>query len=125
MTEELDIEDIKKAEDYLEGYRTNGKLLFSDKYEKKYFTEKKGVEYESIGEVPLARARMFEIRHFIGSLKNSDEKLFLYYYYIKGRSTEKCAELLGVSRSTAFRLKKRAIRMAAEALLQRQPYKAD
>ena len=122
MTEEIEISDIKRAEDYLKGYRMNGKLLRLDRYEREFFShrDKGEVEYEALGEVPLARARMFEVRHFINSLPNCDEKLFLYYYYVKGQSVECCGELLGVSRSSAFRMKKRANLMAAAALKEKE-----
>ena len=76
-------------------------------------------DFEAMGEAPLARARMYEIRHFINSLPNSDEKILLYYHYIKGESIEKCAELLGMSRSSAFRLKRKALILAAQVLANR------
>ena len=120
MTGEIGKMEIAAAANYLASYRTNGKLLFMDNYEREHFEEKEGVLHDILDEVPVARERMSEIRHFISSLKNCDEKLFLYYYYVKGRSAETCGELLGVSRSTAFRLKKRAILLAAEALAARR-----
>ena len=61
------------------------------------------------GELTLVRAKMYEVRHFIMNMENRDEKLLLYYHYIRGESVEKCAELLGISRSSGFRLKKRAL----------------
>ncbi len=106
---------IEKTDNYLSGYQTNRKLLRLDRYEKEYFHTDEN-DFEAYGETPLARARMFEIRHFIMSLKNSDEKLMLYYHYIKGESIERCGELLGIGRSTAFRMRRRALIMAGEAL---------
>ncbi len=108
--------DVSFADNYLKSYRLNRKLLRLDRYEKEYFGADDN-DYESMGEAPLARARMFEVRHFITEMKNCDEKLLLYYHYIKGNSVEKCAELLGISRSTSFRLKKRALEMAVQKLL--------
>jgi hypothetical protein len=70
------------------------------------------VDKEILNEAPLARARMFDVRHFILSLDNSDEKLFLYYHYVKGESVERCSELLGLSRRSGFRMKNRALAMA-------------
>ena len=67
---------------------------------------------EFVGDGALARAKMYEIRHFILGLPNSDEKLLLYYHYIRCEPVEKCAELFGISRASAFRLKKRALIMA-------------
>lgn len=106
---------IERTDNYLRGYQMNRKLLRLDRYEKEYFhTSEK--DFEAYGETPLARARMFEIRHFIMSLKNSDEKLMLYYHYIKSESIERCGELLGIGRSTAFRMRRRALIMAGEEL---------
>lgn len=103
--------EISKIENYLRGYSTNRKILRLDRYEKEFFHTNES-DIEAFGEAPLARARMFEIRHFVMGLDNCDEKLFLYYHYIKGESVERCAELLCVSRSTAFRMKARALEMA-------------
>lgn len=101
-------------DNYLRGYAMNRKLLRMDRYEKEFFKTSE-LDFESVGEAPLARARMFEIRHFIMRLPNSDEKLLLYYHYIKNESVERCAELLGIGRSTAYRLKKRALYLVLEA----------
>ena len=116
MSDIIDSNDIKRAEDYLKGYRTNGKLLRLERYEREYFGTKDNCDFEAMGEIPLARARMYEVRHLINSLPNCDEKLLLYYHYIKGENVERCAELLGVSRSSAFRMKKRGHEMVARAL---------
>ena len=105
--------DIKKMNDYFMGYKLGRKLLRLDRYEREYFGYRESPE-ELSGDAVLARAKMFEIRHFIMSMKNGDEKLLLYYHYVRGESVEKCAELLGISRASAFRLKKRALMMAAE-----------
>ena len=80
-------------------------------YEDKYFDTLEW-ESESPAEFTLARAKMFEIRHFILDMENSSEKLMLYYHFVRGESIERCGELLGVSRSSAFRMKKRALTLA-------------
>ena len=103
--------ELREIEDYLKGYGLNRKLLRLDRYEKEFFGAD-GLDLESVGEAPLARARMFEIRHFIMSLPNSDEKLLLYYHYVRGESINRCAELLGIGRSSAFRLRLRALALA-------------
>ena len=72
--------------------------------------------FGNLGDRPLARARMFEIRHFIMDMPNSDETLMLYYHYVKGEPVERCGELLGISRSSAFRLKAKALALAQEKL---------
>lgn len=113
MKETMTSEEIKITENYLKSYTLNRKLLRLDRYEKEYFGTDRA-DFEAFGEVPLARARMFDVRHFIMSLANCDEKILLYYHYVKGTNVERCAELLGISRSSAFRLKKRALIMAAQ-----------
>ena len=109
-------EELKAAEDYLKSYRMNGKLLRLERYEKEYFHRNDECDYEAFGETPLARARMYEVRHVINSLVNCDEKLLLYYHYVKGEPVERCGELLGISRSSAFRMKKRGHAMVALVL---------
>ena len=106
--------EIQRVENYLKGYMLNQKLLRLDRYERTYFGYRDSEE--TIPDTPLARAKMFEIRHFIMELENSDEKLLLYYHYIRGETVERCAELLGISRSSGFRLKKRALCIALEIM---------
>ncbi len=109
----ISAEQLRQIEDYLKGYLFYRKLLRLDRYEKTYFRVSEW-ETESPGELPLARAKMFEIRHAIMAIPNCEEKLLLYYHFIKGEPVERCAELLGISRSSAFRMKKRALCLAAE-----------
>ena len=105
--------EIKETENFLKGYALNMKLLRLDRYERTYFGYRDGDD-GAFNDAPLARARMFEIRHFIMEMKNSDEKLLLYYHYVRCEPVERCAELLGISRSSGFRLKKKALALAAQ-----------
>lgn len=57
--------------------------------------------------------RMQHIRSFIDSLGHTSAKLLLYYHYVRGETVERAAESLFVSRRGAFRLKKRALALAA------------
>ncbi len=109
----VSMEEIRATEDYLKGYSLQQKLIRLDRYERTYFGYREDGE-DPVVDIPLARAKMFEIRHFIMEMPNSDEKLLLYYHYIRGESIERCGELLGISRSSAFRMKKRALELAAE-----------
>lgn len=103
--------ELKDAENYLNSYKFCRTLINMKNYEDKYFDTLEW-ESESPAEFTLARAKMFEIRHFILDMENSSEKLMLYYHFVRGESIERCGELLGVSRSSAFRMKKRALTLA-------------
>ena len=103
--------EFRMMENYLKGYWLNRSLLRLERYERECFGWQ-ATEEDLPGEAPIARARMFEIRHFITSMTNSNEKLMLYYHYIRGESIERCGELLNISRAGAYRLKKRAVTAA-------------
>lgn len=115
---QMTTEQKKALENFLKGYALNRKLLRLERYEKEYFgfDAAEIPDGDILNEAPLARARMFEVRHFILGLANSDEKLLLYYHYVKCESIEKCAELLGISRRSGFRMKNRALDMAYKKL---------
>lgn len=61
---------------------------------------------------PMLRVKMFEIRRFILSLPYCDERVFLFLRYVHGETMEVCAEKLGVSVRTVYRLHKRALMIA-------------
>ena len=115
VDKKIDGERLKQADVYLKGYSLHKNMLKLSLYEKQRGLTSEWNE-ETPDELPLSRARMFEIRHKIMSLPNCDEKLMLYYHYIKGETIERCAELLGVSRSSGFRMNKRGLRMMAEKM---------
>ena len=116
--EEKQKKDRERIINFFKGYALNRKLLVLDRYEKQ-FMKASGSEEMLISEVAFARPRMYEVRNFIMSLDNSDEKLLLYYHFVKGEPIEKCAELLGISRSSGFRLKNRALDMAARVAIEK------
>ena len=120
MTEKNKIKQADKITDaqriavdsFLRGYRTSEKLARIEEKEIKWL-ERMGETVENeLLESALSRARMYRVRQFVMTMDNSIEKLFLYFHYIKGESVEKCSELLGVSRCTAYRIKKRALDIA-------------
>ena len=118
MTKQIDSKEkvsVAEAENYLKGYTLNKKIVRAERYEAEFGGGERD-ELELLGDIPLARARMFEIRHFIMDMPNSDEKLMLYYHYVKGEPVERCGELLGISRSSAFRLKAKALALAQARL---------
>jgi hypothetical protein len=110
MTEKKEItpDEQELIENYLKTYRFCSRLMAMKNYEDKYF-DTLIWESESPVEFTVAKAKMYEIRHFILGMKNGNGKLLLYYHYVRFDPIERCAELLGISRSSAFRLKKRAL----------------
>ena len=104
-------ENIEEMKDYLSGYKLSRDLLELEKYEREFLRSREWAN-ERPGELSLARAKMFEIRHFILELPNSNEKRLLYLHYIDCEPIERCGDIMGISRSSAFRLKKRALSLA-------------
>ena len=105
---------VRAVENYLLNYDTYQKMICMNRYEKAYFAaiHSRATEIAEEKEEYL-RAKLYEIRAFILSLPDCNEKLFLYYYYVHGESIMRCAEMLYVSRATAYRLKKSALHTAA------------
>ena len=65
---------------------------------------------QKIDEKELYEARIQSIESLMELLKPSDEYTLLYLHYVKGIAVEKCAEYMYVSRSTVFRILKKAHR---------------
>ena len=53
-------------------------------------------------------------KNFVLSLPNCNEKLLLYYRYIRGMNMENIAELFGVSTRSVYRMRVRALDFAAK-----------
>ena len=85
----------------LEYYPICKRFVASQKYAAEYFD----ATVESEGDY---RKIMSLIESLIKSIAPSDEATLLHLHYVKGLSVEKCAECMFVSRSTGFRLLKRA-----------------
>lgn len=114
----------KKTENFLLGYKRNKLLLQIEKYEEDNRDEFEPSEYEEFPDVTNeligARMEMYKVRHFIMDLPNCEEKLLLYFHYVKGESIERCSELIGVSRRSAFRLRHKAMLLAYNELVRRR-----
>ena len=65
---------------------------------------------------PELRAQSFAVFRSVSDMPPSKEKLLLHYYYIQGYTLEVCAEYLGISRRSVFRLKNSALELYAERL---------
>ena len=106
---------------YFEGYGASKKLLRMMKYEKDYFPHENEDDSEDIllvpgGDETMLKAKMYDIRRFIVGMDDGNEKTLLFYHYIKGFSVEKCSEMMDIGRTSAFRLKKKALLSAAKRM---------
>lgn len=108
---QINTQEIEEMRNYLSGYKLARDLLALDKYEREFIRSREW-ETERPGDVSLSRVKMFEIRHFILNLPNSNEKILLYLHYIDCEPIERCGSIMGISRSSAFRLKKKALALA-------------
>ena len=59
------------------------------------------------------KARMYEVRSLLSSMRNGREKVILYYHYIRGMSIEHAADMIGVSRRTGYRLHQKGLFMVS------------
>lgn len=105
-------DETKELKDYLSGYKLCKEILQLERYEREFISQQERWESERPGELSLARARMFEIRNFIMDLPNSKEKILLYMHYIDCEPIERCGDIMNISRSSAFRLKRKALYFA-------------
>lgn len=114
-------DDLDAAREYLESYRHGCRMLRADKYARDFFHN--GVERDDDelrtdeADISLIRARLCSVRSFISSLGCGETgRMLLYYHYIRGIPVAECAEMLDISRAGAFRLRRRALTVAARAL---------
>lgn len=105
--------NIEEMKNYLSGYKLYRDLLELEKYEREFLRSREWSS-ERPGDLTLARVKMFEIRNFILSLPNSSEKILLYIHYIDCEPIERCGDIMGISRSSAFRLKRKALALACK-----------
>jgi len=59
----------------------------------------------------LIELRVGELEREVQALPVGRERMILVLHYFEGNSIERCAELMDVSRSTAFRIHRRALEM--------------
>lgn len=85
----------------LERYKVCERFVSSQEYATTYF----GITADQVNDY---RKIMDFVEILIASIAPSDESTLLRLRYIKGLSVEKCAECMSLSRSTGFRLLKRA-----------------
>ncbi len=123
LSDRYEEEAIEEVRNFLCGYQLCLDMLSLRRYERKranVFRDSCDCEDILAGGDALWRARMTEIGELIGCMKNSREKLMLHYHYVRGESIEFAADMLGVSRRTAYRVHRRALLMAAELFKKRK-----
>lgn len=81
-------------------------ILYRDTIERAK-TKKSDTQFDEMS----LRAAMFSIRRSVMRMPECREKLLLYNHFIRGESLESCAELIGISRRSVFRLKLRALEL--------------
>lgn len=118
---------LDEARRYLESYRHGCRMLRADKYAREYFEDGFDRDAEEARsdalDTSLVRARLCAVRGFISSLACGESgRMLLYYHYIRGIPVAVCAEMLEISRASAFRLRRRALTAAAKALEKRKKH---
>ncbi len=101
---------------FLEGYAMAVRMLRLCRIDEKTRRDLPGetTYYGRVGgDATYWQGKMKDIRDFIESLPNESCKLLLYYHYVVGMTVERASEELDISRRNAFRLKKKALALAA------------
>lgn len=125
-------EKLAAAREYLESYRVGQRLLACADYDRKYLARERirrdlydhfcdeNAEERVLGsrfDETVLRAKMFGVQSFIENLHcDTNCRLLLYWHYLRGRPVALCAAIIGVSRASAFRIRRRALEAAARAL---------
>lgn len=89
---------------YLESYK---------KY-RRFMNAARSTDAEPPFEYSEVSGMLDSVRTFVLALPDSTEKLFLYYHYIQGESMERCSEILGVALRSMYRIRLRALNLAAD-----------
>ena len=113
----------EEARNFLCGYQLCLDMLKLRKYERKRAKAfEEACECADIlsGDEAYWKARIYEVATLLGNMKNSREKMVLYYRYVRGESLESAARLMGISRRTAYRLWHRGLFIAGEYLQKRR-----
>ena len=105
----------------LSEYSVFRSLVELNRYNKEYFgnaeilskNNNSNKDPNNASNIYYIQSRMFELRRFVLSLQLENERLFLFYHYIHGLSVGRVADLMGIARSSMFRIKKRSLEYAA------------
>ncbi|MBQ7319371.1 MAG: hypothetical protein IJW97_04260 [Clostridia bacterium] len=121
-TEELceDASAIARAEGFLNGYQMAAEtlgLLEAERNDRASGMMSRFSASLRAEQIRYWRARARDVCALIDAIAPSTEKMMLHYYYILGYTVEAASEAMDISLRTAFRIKKRALALAASALL--------
>lgn len=119
--------ELDAAEKFLSGYRFGCRMLECARYERRFRRDAPlpdedfpdgGDGGSDCFDETVIRAGMFRVRCFINTLRGADTnaRMLLYWHYIRGEPVVRCAAMLGVSRASAFRIRRRGLEAAARAL---------
>lgn len=97
--------DTVEVVELLRSYKTYRRMLRAKRYSKQCFSHYCDTSEWSEGK---CEKRLKLIKRLILSLAPSDYTTLLLLYYVDGLPMEKCAECMGMSRASGFRLLKRA-----------------
>ena len=109
-------ERIARAREFLSGYQVCLDMLHLRRYERKRahrFPLECACDDIFAGNEAYWRARMNDVSALLNAMKNSREKVVLYYHYVRGESIERIADYLDVSRRTGYRIHERGLYSAA------------
>ena len=118
QTKSIKLHEMDKI---LSEYSVFRSLVELNRYNKEYFgnaeilskNNNSNKDSNNTSDIYYIRSRMFELRRFVLSLQLENERLFLFYHYIHGLSVGRVADLMGIARSSMFRIKKRSLEYAA------------
>lgn len=108
---------LSETEAYLKRYLIDSRLLEAELRHQKairYAFEAGRLQSEQRDATVLyCRARMYEIKEFVRALPDCEEKVFLFSRYLCGESIARIAEDRDISLRSAYRLRHRALVLAA------------
>lgn len=122
--------ELRAAQEYLASYRHGARMLECIRYGREFMGARvlptdpldtlcsgEGAERSEDTDETLIRARMYGVRQFVSCLDcDPNARMLLYWHYIRGVSVSRVAEMMDISRASAFRIRKRALSSAALAL---------
>ena len=104
-------EALIRAKNFMESYAVSKGMIRMNRKGKR---DEEGELFCEESDECFWRARMLAVRKFVMSVDVACYKQILFYHYIKGETVEGCAELMEISRRSAFRIKKRALEYVAQ-----------